>query len=79
MPVNFQEFSITRIAPAQLTVPRWSIALKVTDSATDAILKDLTGVNALVFPTVLGQLSTAEQDEMVQMIVGWLIRKRAGV
>lgn len=78
MPYDFQQFSITRLAAAQLTVPRWSIALQVTDSQTGALVKDFTGANAVVFPNVLGQLSNTEQDEMVAMIVNWLIQRRIG-
>lgn len=77
--IDFQQFAIARIAPASMTVPRWTIGLLVTDAKTGAVLRDFTGANALTFPNVLGQLTNAEQDELVERIVQFLVLKRAGL
>jgi hypothetical protein len=76
---DFQNFSITRLANQNVNIPRWSISLQVVDSQTGALIRDFTGANAITFPQVLGQLTNAQQDEMVELIVSWLIRKRAGL
>ena len=76
---DFQQFSVTRTTAASMTVPRWTIELKITDSQTGALLRDFTGANALSFPAILGQLTNAQQDEFVFNAVEWLIRKRAGL
>lgn len=79
MAYDFQKFSVTRLAAAQLTVPRWAIELEVRDSTTGELVRDFMGANRLLFPNVLGQLTNAQQDEVVEMIVGMLVRRRAGL
>ena len=73
---DLQQFSVTRISAAQLTVPRWTVAFQVTNSTTGEVLHDYTGANTVTFPTILGQLTNAQQDEFVEMVMAWLIRKR---
>lgn len=74
---DYQQFSIARTGPQQMTVPTWSINLLVTDSKTGATIFNFTGANALSFPQVLGTLTTAQQDEFVrrvmQMLISWKI------
>ena len=71
------EFSVTRISNASVSLPRWTIAGKLVDSKTQqTVIADFTGVNAVTFPTVLTTLTAAERDEMVQMIVMWLLQKK---
>lgn len=76
---DFQSFSITRLANQNMSVPRWSVSVQVTDSQTGAVIRDLTGANAIVFPTVLGSLTAAQQDRVVEQMVHLLIRLRAGL
>jgi hypothetical protein len=76
---DFQEFAVIRNGTISLTVPQWTVSLKVTDSKTGAVLFDRTGVNSFSFPQILGQLTVAQQDEFVQMAIGWLLRKRLGL
>lgn len=66
---DLQQFAVTRLAPATLTVPRWRIEFQVTDERTGAVLRDFTGANALTFPNLLGTLSNAQQDAWVQQVV----------
>lgn len=74
------QFSITRLANASLSVPRWSVAGKIVDSKTQQqTLADFTGANAIIFPTVLGNLTTAQQDDWVAQVIGDLLHKRFGV
>lgn len=79
MAFDLGQFSITRTTSAQLTVPRWTIEFVVINPTTGAVTHDFTGANALVFPTVLGQLTNAQQDELVEHVVMLLIKRRAGI
>lgn len=76
---DLQEYTITRISAAQMTVPRWTVSFHVTDSDTGEVVFDRTGANAITFPTILGQLTNAQQDEFVAHVMAWLIRKRLGL
>lgn len=66
---DYQNYSVTRITNATMSVPRWRIELTVTNSQTGAVLYDFTGANALFFPAMLGQFSTERQDALVN---GWV-------
>ena len=76
---DLQQFSITRLANATLNVPRWSVAGLITDSKSGAVLADFTGGNAVIFPTILGTLSAAQQDAFVAEVINDLLHKRFGV
>jgi len=70
-------FSMTRISNASVSLPRWTIAGKLVNSQDQSqVIADFTGANAVTFPQVLGSMTAAERDEMVQMIVLWLLAKR---
>ncbi len=73
---DYQQFSVTRIAPAAMTVPRWQIELKVTNSQTGAVIRDFTGANAIIFPNVLGTYTNAQQDRLVELIVTYMIERK---
>ncbi len=73
---DLQEFSVTRAGSKTLSVPTWTVSVKVTDSTTGAVISDHTGVNAVSFPQALGQMTAAQQDEFVAEIVMALLRKR---
>lgn len=74
------QFSITRISNANMNVPRWSIAGKIVDSQAQAsVVADFSGVNAVTFPTVLGQLTQAQQDRLVELIVRQILEFKFGV
>ena len=74
---DVMEFSVTRISNASVSLPRWTIAGKLVDSKTQKqVIADFTGANAITFPQILTSLTAAERDEMVQMIVMWLLQKR---
>ena len=64
------EFEIVRIAPAQMTVPRWQISGKLVESDDHGVVyRDFTGANVQFFPNVLGSLAPAEQDRWVNSVV----------
>jgi hypothetical protein len=74
------EFSVTRIAPASMSVPRWTISGKIVDSKNQGlVLQDFTGGNTVTFPNVLGQLTNAQQDRLVEMIVRQILEFRFGL
>lgn len=76
---DLKNFSITRIAAAQMTVPRWQISGQITnDREQQNVIRDFTGANAVIFPTVLGQLTNAQQDELVEGLVMRLLFQRFG-
>jgi hypothetical protein len=77
---DFVQFSITRLANANLSVPRWTVSGKVVDSKTQqTVLRDFTGGNVVTFPTILGQLTAAQQDTFVERIIGQMIFERYGI
>jgi hypothetical protein len=72
-------YSVTRLSNASLSVPRWQVQGQIVDSQTQqTVIADITAAN-IVFPTVLGQLSTTEQDDWVNGVVQQLIFKRFGL
>jgi len=71
------DFTVTPIANATISVPRWTISGKVVNSKNQAtVLQDFTGANALTFPNVLSNLTAAERDEFVRDSCLWILRKR---
>lgn len=73
---DLQNFSITRTTNQNMTVPRWIISFQVTNEKTGALLRDFTGGNTFMFPTVLGTLTNAQQDRLVEKIVQYIIEAR---
>lgn len=74
------DYSVTRIANATISVPRWRVEGRIVDSQTQQqVIADFTGANSVIFPTVLGNLSSAGQDRWVQQVVQDLIFKRFGI
>lgn len=78
---DLQNFSITPLANASVNMPRFRIECQVTDSQTGVMLVDLTGVNAITFPSDLPTIfpTAAERREFVQDLAHILIRKKAGL
>ena len=73
-------FSIARAGSKSMTVPTWTISGQIVDSSDQTlVLRDFTGANSVSFPQVLGNLTAAQQDEMIYRIVNWLLEKRFGV
>lgn len=75
---DIQQFSITPLASANVTVPRASISAQVTTDA-GAVLFDFTGANAIVFPLVIASLSAADRLDLARYVAIWLIRNKAGL
>ena len=47
------------------------------DSQTQkTVIADFTGANTVTFPAVLTTLTAAERDQMVDLIVMWLLQKK---
>jgi hypothetical protein len=77
---DFLQYAITPLGNASVTVPRATIAALIVDSMDQSItIADFTGANALNFPVVLTTLSAADRAELIQMLAGWLLLKKAGL
>lgn len=72
-------FTITPLSSASVNVPRATIAAKIVDSTTGALIHDFTGANALTFPAVLTTLTAADRLELAQLIANWLLYRVAGL
>lgn len=77
---DLANFSVVRNGTVSLpAAPTWRISGLVIDSKTGAVLRDFTGANAVDFPQVLGTLTQAQQDELVQSWVLAILSKRFGL
>lgn len=76
---DLRNFSVTRSGTARLTVPVWTISGQVVDvdrGESSTVLRDFSGQNEVKFPQVLGQLTEAQQDRLVEMIVLFILEAR---
>ncbi len=72
-------YSVTRLPNASLSVPRWQINGQVVDSKTQkTVIADITANNVL-FPNVLSNLTTQQQDDWVNKVVLDLVFQRFGL
>lgn len=78
---DLQQFTITPLSNASVTVPRFTISAQITNSKTGAVLFDFTGANVITFPADLPTLlpTAAERREFVEQIALYLLRKKAGL
>lgn len=76
---DFQSISITDLADASVTVPRFQVSCQVKDSQTGAILSDFTGANALTFPNALGTLTAQQKRSLLRGLVRRMILMKAGL
>lgn len=76
---DFQSLGITDLADASVTVPRFQISCKVTDSQTGAVLSDFTGANALTFPNALATLTAQQKKTLLRGLVKRMILMKAGL
>jgi hypothetical protein len=76
---DLRNFSITRLSNQNVNAPRWQISGQVVEvdrGASSVVLRDFSGANAITFPQVLGQLTNAQQDKLVEMIVMFLLEAK---
>ena len=75
---DLRNFSITRNGTVRPTLPNWTISGQVVEvNRPGAPTKvDFSGANAVTFPTVITQLSTSQQDELVRMVVMFVLQCR---
>lgn len=76
---DLRNFSVTRSGTARIPVPVWTISGQVVEvdrGPSSVVLRDFSGANAVTFPQVLGQLTDAQQDRLVEMIVMFLLEAR---
>ena len=75
---DIMQLVVTPLASANVNVPRATISCKVVSSRLQSIvLADFTGANTLAFPAILTSLTAADQRELVEYILPWLLQKRA--
>jgi hypothetical protein len=74
-------FTVVRNGTVSLpAAPTWKISGRIVDSKKQqTVLQDFTGVNAVDFPQVLGNLTAAQQDDFVAKVVMDLLSKRFGL
>ena len=75
---DFQNLVITDLPDASLTVNRFRIEVRVTDSQTGALLQDFTGPNALTFPGVLATLTARQRRTILRGLVRQIILMKTG-
>ncbi len=73
---DLQNFTVTPLANASVTVPRATLSGQLRDSTTGVLLADFTGANTVAFPAVLTTLTGPQQRELVEEITWWLLRKK---
>jgi hypothetical protein len=75
---DLRNFSVTRNGTARPTLPNWTISGQVVEvNLPGAATKtDFSGANAISFPGVLTQLTAAQQDELVGMVVMFVLQCR---
>jgi hypothetical protein len=78
---DFQDYQLVVQANAQVTMFRFRLEARITDSQTGQVLFDFTGANGILFPADLPSLLTtaADRREFVEMIAHYLLRKKAGL
>jgi hypothetical protein len=77
---DLMNYSVTRLANASVSIPRWSIQGQIVDQdkGGHGVIADITAAN-VIFPNVLGNLTVAQQDSWVNDVVQQLIFKRFGL
>lgn len=76
---DLRDFAITPAGTKSVSLPTFTISCLVVDSRTGAVLRDLTGASAIPFPGVLKDLSADDRRELLDLIVHWLVLRRAGL
>jgi len=76
---NIRDLTITDLADAAITVNRFQVSCRVTEGLTDALIADLTGANAVVFPAALGTLTVKQRRSLLRSVIRRLIMMRAGL
>jgi hypothetical protein len=76
---DLRNFAITRLSNQNINAPRWQISGQVVEvdrGADSVVLRDFSGANSVTFPQVLGTLTNAQQDKLVEMIVMYLLEAK---
>lgn len=69
MPVDLQNFTLTHLGNATVSVPQVEVSYTVTDSQSGTQREDFTGVRKLTFPGVMGSLTVAERREVLEATI----------
>lgn len=76
---DLKNFTVTRGANVQVTIPTYSISGQVVDSTDQTkVLADFSGANAISFPQILGQASQAQLEALLQLIIRAIITAKTG-
>lgn len=80
MAFDIQNFTLTPNGTATITVDRYIISALVTESrAGGAVLFDFTGANTVAWPAVLGTLTDPQRQELIRMVLVWLLKTKTGL
>lgn len=75
---NFQEFSVTPGAAAQVTAQIFTVAVSIQED-DGTVIADFTGANALQWPTDLAALTEEQRLQLLQVVVNDFVLMRAGL
>jgi hypothetical protein len=77
---DLRNFTVTRGAGIQVTIPQYTISGQVVDSETQkTVLADFSGANVILFPQILASASQAQLEALLAMIVRAIITAKTGL
>lgn len=76
--MDIQAFSITPLGPANVNMPRATIAGRI-EEPSGTVVADFTGANALTWPGVVNQLTAEQRSALIDLIAQTLLLMRAGL
>lgn len=78
MAFDMQQHQVTFVATVSLTVPHFSVAARIVDSQTGALIADLTGANAIDFAVRVQGWNIAQHQALAQRLAQLILGIAAG-
>lgn len=75
---DLQQHAVTFAGTTTLTVPHFTVAARVTNSQTGALIADLTGANAIDFVVRVQGWTQAQHQALVQQLAPLILQIAAG-
>ena len=76
---DIQNLTFDQLGNKNVVVPRITISCEVRDSSTGVLLNDFTGANAIEWPKALGELTVAQQLNILDDVLNRIVRMKAGL